>query len=349
MRCLTLANAFTAKGFTCHFFCREHVGNLITLIEKSGFKVHYLPHGNIVSIPSVEVLGSATHASWLGVDQDTDSAHCLIALGSIKPKWLVVDHYSLDSRWEKVLRPMVGKVMVIDDLADRQHDCDLLLDQTFGRKSKSYASLVQEQCRLLCGSEYALLRPEFERWRAFSLQRRKSGTLEHLIVNLGGVDKDNVTKGVLCALQECALPKKCEITVVMGATSPWVDLVNEQARLMSWPTIVKVGVSNMAELLANSDLAIGAAGATTWERCCLGLPTIMLVVADNQLTAAKLLKKTKSVLMLAESSSFENGLKLSILRLIDRRSLLSETSNNALSIVDGKGCSRVVDIIATLS
>lgn len=288
MRCLTLADALKNQGGECYFICREHPGNLIGLITQRGYHVDALPYMDLSQEDKLQNLNAdLAHAAWLGATQKADVSLCIPIMEGLKPDWLIVDHYALDVRWEKVLRPYCKQIMVIDDLADREHDCDLLLDQTFGRDSKDYIARVPVSCEILCGAEYALLRPEFSQWREYRLERRENSQLKHLLINLGGVDKDNITTQILIALKQCALPAELKITVVMGGTAPWIKEVRQQAEDMPWTTEVVVGVNNMAELMAKSDLAIGAAGSTSWERCCLGLPSIMVVLADNQNLIAK--------------------------------------------------------------
>lgn len=289
MRCLTLANALAAKGAECTFICREHSGNLIEHIRSKGHSVYGLPLGHDTDIDLV-------HSAWLGATQAQDAKTCLPLVAELQSDWLVVDHYALDARWEDAVANQCRNLMVIDDLADRKHACRLLLDQTFGRDAKDYRSLVPKDCTLLCGSNYVLLRPEFLALRPYSLERREQQPqLKHLLITMGGVDKDNVTSQVLDALRSCPLPADCEITLVMGAIAPWLTHVEQQVQTMPWPINVRVGVSNMAELMADSDLAIGAAGATSWERCCLGLPTIMVVLAENQNTIAEALSNSGAV------------------------------------------------------
>ena len=284
MRCLTLADTLKNEGAECTFICREHSGNMLALIQSKG-------HG-VVALPIKEANTTLTsqhprqeYLSWLGATLDEDAAHTISAIQSLttdKPAWLIVDHYALDKGWEEQLRAYCQKIMVIDDLADRQHDCDLLLDQTFGRDESNYQALVPEPCTILTSSYYALLRPEFAQWREYSLQRRQQPQLKQLLITLGGVDKNNVTGQVLTALANSQLPNNCHITIVMGEHAPWLESIKAQAQQLPWSTEIRVNVTHMAELMANSDLCIGAAGSTTWERCCLGLPTIMLVLAENQ-------------------------------------------------------------------
>ena len=338
MRCLTLADELAQAGAECHFICREHHGHLNALIKERGHAVHSLPNIEQQAQHKHNEAGALAHASWLGATQEHDIDACIPILKYFQPDWLIVDHYALDIQWEKALRPYCKKLMVIDDLADRQHDCDLLLDQTFGRAPEDYLPLTPQDCQLLCGSEYALLRPEFAQWRDYSLKRREQGQLEHLLINLGGVDKDNITSQILKALANSPLPKNCHITVVMGATAPWVEEVKHQAAQLPWPTQVKVGVSNMAKLMANSDLAIGAAGATSWERCCLGLPTIMIVLAENQKLAAKALSKIETIKLLNSLDELPNLIS-------DANKWLLAINDCTHKIIDGQGCSKVSHII----
>ena len=340
MRCLTLANALKKQGAECHFICRAHKGHLIPLIIEHGHSVHSLtavfPQSKDEHAPDSPQLA---HASWLGCSQTSDAHLCQSIVQEIQPDWLVVDHYALDIRWHRVLRPHSKKIMVIDDLADRQHDCDLLLDQTFARDADDYRPRVPQDCQLLCGAEYALLRPEFPQWREYSLQRRQKGQLEQLLINLGGVDKDNITGQVLDALSGCEIHLGCRIVVVMGATAPWLDSVRQQAEALPWKTEIKVGVNNMAELMADSDLAIGAAGATTWERCCLGLPSIMIVLAENQQNIAFQLANSGAAVVM--QSNFKNSDLTRLISIVQQNQ--TTLVKNAHKICDGQGVQRVIE------
>lgn len=342
MRCLTLADALVAHGAECQFISRAHPGNLIEFVRSRGYIVHALPESpaGIEADPTGDQAQSVAHSHWLGVTQAQDAEACAAILADLQPDWLIMDHYALDARWERALKPYCGRLMVIDDLADRPHESDLLLDQTYSREAEDYRAWVPASCRLLCGSQYALLRPEFAALRPYSLQRRNEPQLRQLLITMGGVDKDNATGQVLEALRSCALPVDCRITVVMGETAPWLDKVERLAQDMPWPTQVKVGVRDMAKLMADSDLAIGAAGATSWERCCLGLPTIMLVLADNQRTIAQALHDSGSA-QLVDSKKIENQSLISP-QLIDFRRL-SLMTKAAIAVTDGLGAERIIE------
>lgn len=339
MRCLTLAEALREIGAHCRFICRSHPGNLVKEIEQRGFDVAVLPCDG--DWPGTEAT-QPVHAAWLGEDWEKDAEQAKVGAGGTAADWLIVDHYALDDRWERALAPHYRKLMVIDDLADRPHACDLLLDQTFGRDGADYLPLVPADCHLLCGSQYALLRPEFANLRAYSLQRRAQPVLRELLITMGGVDKDNATGQVLQALRICPLPADCRITVVMGATAPWLDEVRQQAQDMPWQNRVLVGVSDMAQLMADSDLAIGAAGATSWERCCLGLPTAIVVVANNQRHAANLLERVQAVRMLDAGPLLDEGIARFIQDIVGNQSQLAGLSHATSRVTDGQGCERVV-------
>jgi len=282
------------------------------------------------------------HSHWLGATQAQDAGACAPILARQRPDWLIVDHYALDARWERALAPHYRKLMVIDDLADRLHACDLLLDQTFGREAADYRPLVPADCRLLCGSQYALLRPEFTALRPYSLQRRARPALRELLITMGGVDKDNAAGQVLQALCASPLPADCRITVVMGAMAPWLDEVRTRAQYMPWSTRVLVGVSDMAQLMADSDLAIGAAGATSWERCCLGLPTFMLVLAENQRTVARGLERSGAAKIIDPEQRGKLLLGELLVPLNTDLAQLLRMSECAASIVDGSGVDAVM-------
>ncbi|MCF6305571.1 MAG: UDP-2,4-diacetamido-2,4,6-trideoxy-beta-L-altropyranose hydrolase [Rhodobacteraceae bacterium] len=328
MRCLTLARALADQGAECLFVCRAHQGNLNDYIRRQGFAVIALP-----LVPG----GSG----WLGCDWQTDAEQCLAAIEKTNFNWLIVDHYGLGENWETAMWPVCDRLMVIDDLANRPHDCDLLLDQNLGRKAGDYQPHVGDQCRVLLGPDFALLRPEFAEMRRDSLKRRgASQSLKTLLITMGGVDQHNVTGKILQALKDSALPVDARIQVVMGPHAPWLPEVKTLAKTMPWPTDVLVGVSNMAQLMAQSDLAIGAAGSTSWERCCLGLPTLALVLADNQREAAQFLEGAGAIILLGNAQGAGWQARLTEVLATLSKDMLGMISDNARVIVDGSGVKR---------
>ena len=351
IRCLTLAEAFQKAGAQCHFISRQHPGHLLDHIRQRGFSLTVLPILPIDPSESVfrqqRVKGSSlvAHADWLGCDWLTDAEQTRLALIEHKPDWLVVDHYALDQRWEQALQANCRKLMVIDDLADRPHQCDLLLDQNLGRQAVDYIDLVLPKCKLLVSPQYALLRPEFAALRSYSLQRRLQPVLKNILITMGGVDQPNATSRVLQTLKYCLLPEDCRVSVVMGSQAPWLTQVQALAQDMPWTTQVLVNISDMAQCMADNDLAIGAAGGTSWERCCLGLPSLMVVLADNQKSGAQALQEAKAAHLLGNLADIEMKLPLAIQGLISSRTsqnMLREMSAAAAGLTDGLGLHHVL-------
>lgn len=341
MRCLTLARALRERGHDCLFISREHPGNLLKLISEDGFTVHALPVGS-------ELDSELAHAQWLGASQAEDALSCKELLASWSPDWLVVDHYALDHRWEVSVRPVGCRVLVIDDLADRQHSCELLLDQNLGRSHLDYQDLLPQDCTVLAGPHYALLRAEFAAVRADSLARREEGLLSRVLIALGGVDQHNYTSKILKALQGCKLADGIRFTVVLGATAPHFQSVRELAKQCPWPVEVLSGINNMAQYMAAADLAIGAGGATSWERCCLGVPTLLLVLAENQLPASKQLARSRAALMIEADGDLCAKLQRAFM-LMSNPEALREHSSAARRITDGIGVERVLDAMSSIS
>ncbi|HEY8357827.1 MAG TPA: UDP-2,4-diacetamido-2,4,6-trideoxy-beta-L-altropyranose hydrolase, partial [Ramlibacter sp.] len=233
-----------------------------------------------------------------------------------------------------------GRLFAIDDLADRRHDCDLLLDQNLGRQPADYAGLVPAPARILAGPSFSLLRPEFAQLREASAARRRSAPWRRILLAMGGVDLHNMTGRMLSALGSCALPAGCEVTVVMGATAPWLDEVRAVARQVPYPAHVIVNVPDMARHLADADIAIGAAGSSAWERCCLGVPTVLAIVADNQRPGAMALAAAGAALLLPEDAGLEEALASSLSSL-GADGLLRRMQDVCLAITDGLGTERV--------
>lgn len=339
MRCLTLADALRERGARCGFVCREHPGHLLALIHARGHEAHALP---LSDAPPVSLGGARhDHAGWLGADWASDARRTVAAMHGMPFDWLVVDHYALDARWEKQVGAHCGNLLVIDDLADRPHDCDLLLDQNLNRRPADYEQLCPTEVGLLVGPDYALLHPNFAELRSYSFARRSEGRLDHLLISMGGVDKDNATGEALNALISGDLPEGCKITIVMGMHAPWLAQVRAQAAQMSSVEVL-VNVQNMAQVIAESDLAIGAAGTSAWERCCLGLPTLTMVLADNQRGGASALSKIGAVSLLEGGKRLPQELSAKIKELRVAQNML-RMQEACRSVCDGMGASRVAE------
>jgi len=340
MRCLTLAEALRKEGAEITFVSREAPGNMIDVVESKGFRVIRLPEPD-GPVPE----GPPMHAPWAGVSWQRDAEETDTALSASTLDWLVIDHYAFDERWEKKIRRDGMQIMAIDDIADRPHHCELLLDQNLGREPDDYGSLVPDHCKLLIGPTYALLRPEFAELREKSLARRRFPRLKRLLITMGGMDKDNATAHVLDALRGCSLPDDLTIDVVVGGKAPWLEAVQERAASMPWPTHVHVKISDMARRMVTADLAIGATGSTTWERCCLGLPTISVITAENQRNSAAALERFGAV-RIARNVADSDCIREAIRSLVNNKEALREMSVAASAISDGLGLRRVTNSIS---
>jgi UDP-2,4-diacetamido-2,4,6-trideoxy-beta-L-altropyranose hydrolase len=346
MRCLTLADALRSRGEHCRFICRDHSGNLFDMIEKRGFPFHVLPKAREhILVSEARSESAPEYLAWLGVDWKVDAQQTIASLDGAQVDWLIVDQYALDARWEKLLRPHCKKLLVIDDLANRPHVSDVLLDQNLGREAKDYDGLLPDNCIRLIGPQNALLQPEFADLREFSLRRRKNPVLRHVLISMGGVDKPNATGQVLEALKSCLLPIDCKLTVVMGGKALWTERVRTIAATMIWPTEVRTEITDMAQVMAESDLAIGAAGATAWERCCLGLPAIVVVLTSNQYTGACALQAAGAASLIGGPTAIYEQLPPALVLLM-KGEAFERMSRLASNITNGQGAVRVVEYIS---
>lgn len=340
MRCLALADGLRERGGRSIFICRLHAGHLLDLIIQRGHTALALaPAENLLTSPD-----HLQHADWLGTSWDFDSSQTRKALGNLVVDWLIVDHYALDRRWEVAMRPFTQRILAIDDLADRPHDCDLLLDQNLGRHEEDYRSLLINNKKILIGPQYALLRTEFAKWRKHSLQRRVNPQLNKLLITMGGVDQTNATSQVLAALKLCELPANLRITVVMGQTAPWLTQVRSQASTMHRPTEVVAGACNMAQLMAESDFCIGAAGVSAWERCALGLPSFVMVLAANQRSGALALQANGAATIVNDTQHLMTQIS-ELFSNIKASEVLRKMSQTAAQLTSGNGVSQIVELL----
>ena len=302
IRCLTLANRLKKEGKTVAFICRHAEGDCMELIEQQGFHVYKLP-------ASEGSLWTYVADNW-----KEDARETINILRHYKVEQLIVDHYSIDIKWEQVVRLFTKEIMVIDDLANRPHDCDELLDQNFYlNKDSRYNGLVPVHTRLLLGPKYALLREEFKEAR--KIIKSFTGKVERIIVFFGGSDPTNETEKVLRAILPIIHLEKIEVDVVVGNSNPNKMKIREICSTSDQLTY-HCQINNIAELMVKADLAIGAGGATTWERIYLHLPTIVIAVANNQVKAAEDLAEINAIVFLGIYNSIREENISSCLRNI---------------------------------
>ena len=261
MRCLALAEMLKEAGCAVYFAMRAGPEDLCDEVEHKGFPVLRLVYeGPVV--------------------QKIDAKRTIEMIRKQLPSldWCIVDHYELDRCWEENVKAYVGRMMVIDDLANRPHQCDLLLDQNYYRQAQQrYHSLVPPSCRLLLGPQYMLLRPEFYEAKKFSQLR--NGQVKRILLFFGGSDPTNETEKALHAFRELD-GLDVEVDVVVGKANSNRVRVEPFCREMGFHYHCQIGY--LAELMAKADFSLGAGGVSMWERCFLGLPSAVTIVAENQ-------------------------------------------------------------------
>ena len=341
IRCRTLARKLRDGGADVLFLCRRQPGDLIALLERE-FRVLILPEHSLVDCSGF--VGRDLYSAWLGCTQIQDADDCLRTLdihGVSDADWIVVDHYGIDAVWQShVLNYSTGivsaRILAIDDLADRIHSADLLLDQNFfgADTDHRYEGLVSAHCCQLLGPSYALLGPEYSQLNQLVPSRNE---LRRVLVFFGGVDSENVTGRTLEALMHPAL-LHLAVDVVLGQQSPHreriADLVAHRPH-----TTLHNPLPSLAGLISRADLAIGAGGATTWERACLKLPSLVVAIAANQLPFAEALHHAGH----HEFLGYSSNVTMEQIRL----ALLSRIANPGPyaagdDLTDGFGTSRVV-------
>ena len=315
MRCLTLSAALAETGW--------HVGFAV----------------NAQALSVVPSLAEAA-SDILVLGQDDESS-------ALKEHWpdrvalLIVDHYGRDLAFEQRCRPWAAAILAIDDLANRCHRVDILLDQTHGREESDYRALTGTECRLLLGARFALLRPQFPQLRRRALARRESAApARRLLLSFGAADPAGVT---LLALQ--AVAEACpalSVDVVVGASSRNWEEIHGLAASVSPAVTVHRSVHDMASLMTEADFAVGACGGTSWERCCLGLPALVVVTADNQRHIARNLAAAGAIEVIGNAGEVTvEDLATRIAALIDDPSRRHAMAHAAAVVCDGEGADRV--------
>lgn len=319
MRCLTLADELARLSADVEFISSDQPGNLHDRMTGAhGFKTFPIPAGT-----------DARRDAEL-------SAHFLQR--SPRPDWLVVDSYALGEGWERAMSTHVERIMVIDDLAEARHYCNLLLNQNLQSAPGAYEGLVPEGCSTLLGPSYALLRPEFADART-ELGERAS-RVERVLVSFGGTDPTGETLKLLKQVMESGPAAQLHFDIVVGRGN--ADLPELTDLVAGLPSAdLHVQTQQIAKLMAEADICIGAGGATTWERCCLGLPTLAVAVADNQVPNCELLGHLGYGFYLGNALRQDIDYVAALEEALRQSEALVGMSRRGMELVDGRGVSRV--------
>ena len=354
MRCHALALALKNRGVEVVFFCRHQPGDLISMLAQS-FKVLRLERPRDSSPqprPFDDCLGGrALYRSWLGSSEEEDAAAFLgafISAGLRTPDWVIVDHYGLGATWQQCvqtsllqLHARVPSVLVLDDLVDRHHYANVLIDanRVDAQHLNPYSHLVPTSCITLLGPAYALLDPLYSSLQPLLPVRVN---LCRILVFFGGTDVSNYCA---LALQALSHPRLLHIAVdvVIGHAAPHRSALEKSASIRP-NTNLHVGLPSLVGLMARADLAVGAAGTASWERACLGLPTILVPMAHNQQYGARALQAAgvARCLSIRDSSDLVEDLQLALLDLLDAPDALQQMSEACKQLGDGRGVARAV-------
>lgn len=333
-RCLTLADELRDRGADVDFITRTHPGHLAELARARDYQVHELTGA---------VAPTSDPATWLGTTQEADALDTLHASAAHHPlDWIIVDHYGLDATWHHAVRPAAVGILAIDDLADRPLAADLILDHNYDANTRAYHHLAPN-AKLLLGSRYCLL-PKSIRAAGTGVHRSaKPNDQATVLVSLGGSDPANATAAVLVALHDI-LATVHHVDVVIGSAHPAPDAVAERCRTLPNATL-HVQTERMADLLIDADVAVGAGGTSTWERLFLGVPSIVLPLAPNQVPTLRALVAAGLVLTPAPDWRSGTALADQLSHLLDDRGHRERVARRGQGVIDGRGAERVTNAL----
>jgi UDP-2,4-diacetamido-2,4,6-trideoxy-beta-L-altropyranose hydrolase len=334
MRCLTLATELSKRGHFVEFVCRELPGNLIHYIEHAGFTVYTLPYNTTLNIK--KTIYESLNEIW-----EEDARLTKDILKRINARIVILDHYSFDEKWENEIYQYVNQILVIDDLENRKHNCDFLLDQNFFfLKKNRYIELLDQKTMKLFGPSFALLRDEF------LLNRKKieDKSIKNILIYFGASDITQETKKVLKALINLSSTYELIIDVIIGISNREYEELKREFSMHKHISFY-TQTNEFSSFMKKADLCIGAGGSTTWERCCIGLPSIVIPVAENQIIPMKELNKANAIILMEATNDFkryEEKIK-SVLDMPVRE--LQKICKAGFAIFDGLGVKRVADIL----
>ncbi|WP_115719221.1 UDP-2,4-diacetamido-2,4,6-trideoxy-beta-L-altropyranose hydrolase [Gallaecimonas mangrovi] len=321
-RCLTIARAWPGP---VRFICRD----------LPGAALHWLDEMPVNWLPAADDDGS-----WLTLPPLEDAKQCLDVLAEIEPQpaILLVDHYGLNKQWQQAILQQYPalKLVCIDDLC-RAHSCDLLIDTSLGRTPKDYA--LPAWGKYFLGPAFVPLRPEFK-------PRAECGEPHQLLMSLGGIDANNDNLRLLEWLDSRAKTQGITVTLAISRQAPHLEALQAFAKAHPWLTLA-IDSQQMGNLMRQARLAIGAAGTSAWERCACGLPTLQLVVADNQRHNAESLASAGVAINI--DGQDKNAFLAAFDELWQSQTLRKKMRQAALSLCDGQGTWRIIDALKTLT
>lgn len=341
-RCQSLGTALVQRGMEVIFITRVSDVPMAGMFEGLPFTLLELPH---VTAPCVAAqAGAPAHAHWLGTDWQTDAQATIAILKGRPVSLVVVDHYALDARWHRAVSSELGcRMAAIDDLADRELGVDVIIDHNHAEDhTLKYQAVNASLAPVLGGPRHALLAEGFEH----APRNPAADPVRSVGIFMGGIDRLNLSTAALRGLRDTAqFEGAVEIVTTRG--NPHLDSLMATAA-DDGRTVVTVDAPDLAGFFGRHELHIGAGGGATWERCCLGAPSIATVVAENQRQVLLPLARL-NVLDLVEREAPPAALMgqhaLALMQEPQKRKTLSV---NAMKLVDGKGCHRISDHLLNL-
>ena len=318
-----------------------HMGRCIALAQELGAR------GNLIEFATRadDRLGTSmlTRAEIpfriLGCNDDWQSDAKATRETAQTSDWVVVDHYGLDDRWETQIKKSGSNILVIDDLANRRHDCDILVDAGRAPGSDAYRDLLPPECAVLLGPRYSMLRREFHARQRRAPQTRK----KNILVFFGSADGSELTIPVLEALDRIDCREYVNVHVVVTDANPRRRQVRQFKGV-----IVHENVPNMAAVLGDMDMAIAAAGSTCWELACLGVPMVTVVTAQNQVQVNRTLREAGASASVGEvDETLDVRLRETVAALMADDARRRRMAVAGRTLVDGHGATRVARAIQT--
>lgn len=341
VRCLNLAKRLRSSGCNVSFITRENNSNCNFIFFESNFEVIEMARTRATF--RSDVIEDDEYQKWLGVSQEQDAQDTIGSIGAKLFDWIIIDHYALDYRWQDLLRERTKKIMVIDDLANRVHKCDLLLDQNFFlNMNERYSKLIPSNCKCLLGPSHLLVSEQYDRYRF--ADKLRMGSISRVLVFFGSADNTNQTELAITAISSL---KKTDVVfdVIVGKSNALAARIKQLCDDIE-NIRFHCQVNNMSEFIFKADFALGAGGSTLWERAKLGLPSAVTIVANNQIEATENAEKIGAIVNLGffskvSSKSYSNILEI----MIKSPEKLQEMSHACKGLFNDSSSSDVVDLI----
>ena len=320
MRCMALADTLQ-KNFEINFITRSLEGSLISDIQKKGFGIFRF----------------YSNSEKINEKNDAQKTISLIKKHSGSKNILIVDNYQLSKKWETDVKPFVHKLIVIDDLSNRSHNCDLLIDQNLHTKVNGlYKGLIPSNCIKLIGPKFSMIRKEFRMMR--KSVKPRTFPIKKILVSFGGSDIENQTPVALNSIKK--MNGKINVDVVVGKANKCKKTLKIFCNKNKHFTYHEQ-IDNIADLMLSSDLSIGSSGSTTWERCSLGLPAIVSISSNDQRDIANSLSRKKCIINLGDVKKLKESSYINVITNLKKNDLRN-MSKNSMSLVDGNGTQRIL-------